>query len=161
MNPAELPLRDIHLPPPPGWWPPAPGWWLLLGAVLLLIAALFWWRRRRRSESALSAARRELACLRAAVPTGDAHRLAQDLSVLMRRVALSFYPRAEVAALTGSAWLAFLDRGLADRPFEDGPGRLLAELPYRPQVSAAEVAPLFDLCARWIETAAATAESRP
>ena len=53
MNPAEIPIRDLHLPEPVGWWPLAPGWWLLitiavLGIGWLLLRAL---RRYRRGQA--------------------------------------------------------------------------------------------------------------
>ena len=161
MTPADLPLRDIHVPAAPGWWPPAPGWWLLAGFVVMLMATFLWWRRRRGAVSAVEAAKRELARLRDTAPQLGPLRLAQELSVLMRRVAISLYPRTETAAITGEAWLAFLDRPFADRPFSDGPGRLLARLPYRPSVSREEAEPLLDLCARWLDAAAVpTGEKR-
>jgi hypothetical protein len=161
MNPAELPLRDIHVPPAPGWWPPAPGWWIL--AVLLLVAfAAFWlWRRRHRKLSAADAARREIARLRSTAGQVGPLQLAQELSVLLRRAAISLYPRTETASITGENWLRFLDRPLPDQPFTCGPGRLLAELPYRPGVSMEETAPLLDLCARWIDAASAHGGTKP
>jgi hypothetical protein len=161
MNPAELPLRDIHVPAPPAWWPPAPGWWILCGILVAGAAAFWWWwRRRRRAATAAQIALRELARLRAAAPQIGAATLARELSVLMRRAAISFYPRAEAAAITGEAWLQFLDRPLEGNPFSKGPGRLLAELPYRPGAAAAETGPLLDLCERWIAAASRRKEER-
>lgn len=161
MNPIDLPLRDIHLPPGPGWWPPAPGWWVLAALVIVAAAVFRWQRHRHRRLSAADAARREIGRLRGMAPEIGPSRLAQELSVLVRRAAISFYPRAETASITGENWLRFLDRPFPDNPFTRGPGRLLAELPYRPGVSPDEAAPLLDLCARWIDAAAAQPGAKP
>lgn len=130
-----LELRDIHLPPEPGFWPPAPGWWLLFG---LLLALAFWlgrlgwsqYRRFRRRQRILL----ELDQLERAGLSGPA--LIAAVSALLKRVALSRYPRTEVAALTGEAWLAFLDRTGGDGRFSGGAGRALAHGAYAPEARA-------------------------
>lgn len=137
MSPAELPLRDIHLPETVDWWPPAPGWWVLAGIVFLAAGVVVWlvWRRRTRVRRAALAELRRIE--QDYADHGDVARLAKELSVLMRRAAITVEPRREVAGLTGRDWLAWLDRGLEGRPFSDGPGRCLAEAPYRPPEEAA------------------------
>lgn len=133
MNPEELPLRDLHLPPAIDWWPPAPGWWIVI-VTLTLLLLFFAWRylRRFRRNAARRQALRDLERLqRRYAESGDAVHLAAGLSALLRRAMLAYAPRQEVAGLTGNAWLAWLDRGLEGHPFSAGPGRLLAELPYR------------------------------
>ncbi len=149
-DPATLPLRDIHLPPPPAWWPPAPGWWLLAGVllILLLLATWLWFRWRRHAP--LRSALRELQQLRQAVRSGAAPSiLVARLSMLLRRIALLRHPERRVACLSGGAWLRFLDEGLEGTPFSSGPGRALAEAPYRPQTEA-DLAVLLDLAESWI-----------
>ena len=142
MNPEDLPLRDLHLPDAIGWWPLAPGWWVLLALLLAaaVLGARAWYRRYRR-QAARRLALAELARLeRAYAEHRDPARLAVALSILLRRAMLAYAPRPEVAGLTGSAWLEWLDRGLERRPFSQGPGRPLAALPYRdPARAAAEV----------------------
>lgn len=149
MNPADLPLRDIHLPPDPSWWPPAPGWWLL---CLLLLIALFWaaralrgWLGRRRRAARLAAEFR-----RAAALPDPAARLAA-ISELLRRAARLRDPAA--ASLSGEDWLRHLDAqdGLAPGVFLTGPGRLLLDGPFRPQVSEQDVAALVDPARRCFE----------
>ncbi len=148
MSPAELPLRDIHLPEPVGWWPPAPGWWLLLGLALAGAAAWAWlaWRRRTRVRRAALAEWKRIEETYAA--DGDVARLARDLSILMRRAAVTADERPRVAGLTGEAWLAWLDQGLDGRPFSQGPGRCLAEAPYRPDAEeqVVDAMALLGLC---------------
>jgi ABC-type nickel/cobalt efflux system permease component RcnA len=156
VNPQADPLgdlRDIHLPPPVSWWPPAPGWWLLLAAVLLVAGAVFWWLWRHRRERWRRLALRELASLR----TQQQHpqNTIKDLSILLRRVALSRFPRKQVAALNGDAWLAFLDQGLGeDAAFASEQGRLLAVGPYVRETNPdnATLSNLFALSERWIKT---------
>lgn len=133
MNPEQLPLRDLHLPPAIGWWPPAPGWWVLLGllAAALLYAA-FLARRRWRHNRPRRLALRELARVeRGHAARPDPVRLGMRLSELLRRAALAYVPRNPVAGMTGQKWLEWLDLGLEGKPFTEGPGRGLAELPYR------------------------------
>lgn len=131
---AELSLRDIHLAPAPSWWPPAPGWWILAAlAALLGVWMLHRWfvlvRHRR-------AVRRRLALLDASLAAAGAlptHRVAVAATCL-RQVALHEAPHG--ARLQGEDWLAYLDRGMRGAPFVGGPGRLLLDGPYRPEVDA-------------------------
>lgn len=149
MDPEQIPLRDLHLPDPVGWWPLAPGWWLLIALLLAGVAygLLAAWRAHRRNAPRRLALA-ELARLQATWQADrDAVALGTRLSPLLRRAMLAYSPRAEVAGLTGPAWLEWLDRGLEDRPFSEGPGRCLEELPYR------RPAELYDVDApRLIET---------
>lgn len=154
MKPDLSQLRDIHLPPPVSWWPPAPGWWALAALLLLTLGLGLWLLRRRRRNRWRRRALAELAQLRGT----DDGQLVRGVSVLLRRVAISRFPQAEVAALTGEAWLKFLDRTLGDgsTAFRSGDGRALIVGPY---TAAAEVngAALLALCERWLRKVAGDA----
>lgn len=130
MDPDQLPLRDLHLPDPVGWWPLAPGWWLLFAMLLVWLAVVL--RSRHRRGAARRHAVRTLKRLeRRYAANGDAVQLATDVSALLRRVMLAYAPRADVAGLTGVAWLEWLDSGLGKPLFTAGAGRALIDLPYR------------------------------
>lgn len=113
MNPQD-PLAKLHPLREPalvGWWPPAPGWWLLSGLVLLCLVALIWFLLRRyRANAYRRQALAQLQQLQEAYPQqpGTAEQSAR-INALLKSVALRAYPRREVAATTGSAWLQFLN----------------------------------------------------
>ncbi|MHB8814239.1 MAG: DUF4381 domain-containing protein [Steroidobacteraceae bacterium] len=98
-------LAAPHPPPPPGWWPPAPGWWVLAALLLGAAAAGVWWWRDPYIRSR-RAALRELRAIRAA--QSDPVASAQAIESLLRRFALAVFGSAQVARLTGDAWLAFV-----------------------------------------------------
>ncbi len=159
MNPASAlgapdplaGLRGYHLPEPPSWWPPAPGWWVLAAAVLIAVAVLaFWYTRRRRRQAAAHQARHELKALRRRFDRhGDAVEYVRELSKLLRRYAVTAFPRRDVAALTGNAWLDFLDRHAGNAQFIQGVGRQLIDAPYKPAASI-DVEQLAALVDDWI-----------
>ncbi len=148
MEPDPLTqLRDVILPPEPGLWPPAPGWWLLLvlaiigmfGAIYLI--RLTYWRL---SEMPLADKIDALAGL-------HPQQAVVELSVLMRRIALTEFPRGSVAGLSGEAWLEFLDETGNTDQFTRGPGRALASAPYS-DVTPDHIGPLFQTCRSWAQT---------
>ncbi len=125
-----LQLRDIHLPGAPEFWPPAWGWWLLMAAVLALLLVLLMtqWRRlmrKRRLDRLLGLLKQ----LQRRSDLSETERLA-ELSGLLRRVALMHHPRRDIASLTGSDWLRFLDASGGQGGFTNGPGRVLGVGPY-------------------------------
>ena len=149
MDPTQIPLRGLHLPDAIGWWPLAPGWWLLivllvLGLGLLVRNAL---QRRSRSAARRHALRQLDQYTRAFVEHGNAITLGTEVSELLRRAMLAYAPRADVAGLTGEAWLAWLDRDLAEPLFLKGAGRTLLDLPYRNPTGAAQPADLDGMLA--------------
>lgn len=148
----DLPLRDIHLPEPGTWWPLAPGWWLLLGVVILiglmLWALRLWLRHVSRRKRALA----KFKALQERHLRGEsAHSLVSELSVLIRRTAISLYPREEAAGLTGEDWLHWLDKA-ADLDPEKGfctpAGRSLINAPYRPETDV-DMDGLLAISADW------------
>jgi hypothetical protein len=81
------------------WWPLAPGWFVLIGIVLL--ASLFLIQRlwkRWQGNAYRRAALREL----------DAADNATAVAEILRRTALAFAPRDEIAAKTGTSWIEWL-----------------------------------------------------
>ncbi len=146
LDPAQLPLRDIHLPAPPSWWPPAPGWWLLGFALLVVPLALaLWWQARRRG-ALRRAALRELATLRAQADTPV--QLAAAIALLLRRVSLALDPARRHVALTGDAWLARV-RAIAPGFEDPALGEALLRAPYAPAVDV-DAAHLLGALERWI-----------
>ena len=115
-------LHDIVMPPPSAWWPPAPAWSWILGIVLVLLLALvvrsfLLWQHNRYRREALTELRRHESSL------NDPARRAETLSAiaeLLKRVALTAFPREQVAALTGPAWFSFLDKTLTRRGLRPG-----------------------------------------
>ncbi|GAB6140288.1 DUF4381 domain-containing protein [Methylosoma difficile] len=150
MQANPLPLKDIHLPEAIGWWPPAIGWWLLMIFVPLAIALAVWLFRYLTRKTAIKAAKKQLAAIKQSA--WDERQKLVEISALLRRVAISLSPRTDSAGLTGTAWLAYLDRPLKDAPFSQGAGQLLASAPYQPlSPSAAEVKQLIQLVEIWLK----------
>jgi len=157
MNPTpnDLPLRDIHLPDGISWWPPAAGWWWLLGIILFIGITGFLAYRYYRHRLLHRAAKRELEMIQQSyVETSDSQLLVKSLSIWLRRVSLSFYPRQGVAGLTGTAWLAFLDTAFINKKraerFSAETGVLLSHAPYQAN-SEIDVDGLLQLCQNWLQ----------
>lgn len=169
-DPASLAnLHDIIVPDPLPLWPPAPGWlWLLgiLAAILMvaLLRGLLRYQRNRYRREALAELRR----LQTLGPEPQAINAAQQrqalaqLSILLKRTALTAYSRAEVAELTGPAWFAFLDERGGTR-FSEGLGETLEQATYgaaSASQAAAQRDPLFSEVRQWILHHAPAGEAR-
>ena len=151
MPTTQLPLKDIHLPEAIGWWPPAIGWWLLAVFIPLLMVFLYWLYKRLTRKTAIKTAKKNLAAIKHN-PALDNSKKLRELSMLIRRVAISVSPRTEVASLTGRQWLAFLDKSVTGEPFSEGCGQLLASAPYRDiSLSDLEISQLISLCEDWLK----------
>jgi len=133
MDPADIAIRDLHLPEAIDWWPLAPGWWILIAVAL---TGLFFLLRRLARVYAAGAARRHAlkqleSYSRDYLKHGNGVLFGSQLSELVRRTMLAYAPRGEMAGLTGEDWLAWLDRDLDRSHFAAGDGRPLIEWPYR------------------------------
>lgn len=144
-------LKDIHLPDPVGWWPLAIGWWLLIGLGACVLAALLWWlwqyycagAAKRQALRLLAEYEAEAKLTRNTAP------LCAQISELLRRVAIAYYPRTQVAALSGSAWIDFLNhhsKGINFHVVQD----LLIEKPYQ-AVAQDAMTPLISRSRQWIK----------
>ena len=161
MNPTQQPqitLRDIHLPDPVSWWPPAPGWWILLSLLILFTIATLWGIRRYHRRSYRRLALRQLDTLKQNVnqqQDGQQHddqQLIQQLSQLLRHIAVLHYPPQQCAGLHGKAWLEFLDQPFgATKPFSTGAGQCLANGPYQPYSEQLDAVALLQLSRRWLK----------
>ena len=145
-------LRDIHLPDPVGFWPLAPGWYLL--AIILLLLAIgiscLVCRRHRRGR----AKRQALLLLhdyeRQYAAGTDAAVISAQISELLRRVALVYYPRTRVAGLNGLLWIGFLNETSDKINFTEISG-LILDLPYQNKSSGTDLKPLFSSAKAWIK----------
>ncbi len=132
-DPASLSnLQDIVMPQAVSWWPLAPGWYVI-GALLLVFAVWATLRslRRYRRNAYRRQALQELQALGAAGDLETRGQALADIAELLRRVALTAYPRRRIVGLTGEAWLAFLNETGGGDAFSRGSGRLLVSGVYR------------------------------
>jgi len=150
-NDALAKLRDIHLPDPIGLWPLAPGWYLLaLVFFLVLVAIVFFIRRTYLNGNHRREALRLLKLFQKQYQDGcDSQQTSAFISELLRRVALVYFPRAEVASLQGKSWIGFLndtgkglDFNLVEKELLDGPYKVN---------NNSDLQLLFKLSERWIK----------
>ncbi|KTD18034.1 DUF4381 domain-containing protein [Legionella jordanis] len=143
-------LHDIHLPEQVGWWPLAPGWYVLIILFLILLGyGLYGWQKRRRNSRPKREALSLLENYRLHyLQNKNSQLTSMKISELLRRVALVYYPREEVAGLRGQSWIDFLNSSSKHLDFNPV-SHLLLELPYQPNKDI-ELEPLFQLARAWI-----------
>ena len=135
-----------------GWWPPAMGWWILVIAVPPLLFLGYWLVKRIFRQTAIKSGTKHLTAINNNPDLNDLQKL-QEISALVRRIAISHFSRTEAAGLTGQQWLRFLDQDMPDKPFSEGAGRLLIAGPYQyHQVEALDIDALIKLCETWLKT---------
>ena len=117
---------------------------------LLIWLALRLYKRITRN-TALKSARKILLNIKQDTDQDDFEKLCQ-LSVLIRRVAISLAPRTKVASLIGQAWLDYLDSSMNGKAFSEGVGRQLIDGPYRDKATQqVDLAELITLCENWLK----------
>jgi len=138
LDPASLQnLNDIVLPATVGWWPLAPGWYFLFGLLLTALAwfgyrTLYRWMNNRYRRAALL----ELQLLEERIhATEERDAEARDtnlrqIPILLKRTALSAYPRSQVASLSGKDWFHFLNSTVKNPSFTDSTASTLNKISY-------------------------------
>jgi C4-dicarboxylate-specific signal transduction histidine kinase len=149
-------MADIALPPPVSMMPATWGWAVLAGlVVLVLVFALWLWLRRRAQNRYRREALAELAVLEATLSGETERRTALSaLPAIIKRTALAVWPREEVAALNGQAWLGFLKSHADNMRIDAEDYAFLVETEYRLALAIpdkAEARRSFAAARQWIE----------
>ncbi|CDU05569.1 Conserved hypothetical protein [Vibrio coralliirubri] len=104
-----LDLSPVIAPDAPTWWPLAWGWWVVVITAIALIALMFFILKRRKNNQ--QAKQEALSYFsKSQSQDGLSPSKAQDI---VRQAALSYFPRGNIAGLSGDDWLTFLDTQLA------------------------------------------------
>ncbi len=114
-------LADIQLPNSISAWPIAPGWWLLLLLIVSLIGLLIYLINRKpkpkkaKTKHLKTQAMQELETIKKSYQAqpddkNATHKSVKQLSIFLRRYALSIFKREQVAGLTDQQWLLLLDK---------------------------------------------------
>ena len=147
-------LKDIHLPAStPGWQVLLHNWWpafMLLALLLIGLVGFYWLKRRNLKSRTRNYALNELNLMQDRFQQhNQSQQLLSELNILLRRMAIEYYGREEVASLSGNAWLSFLDKSGQTHDFTSGPGQALAQL-YQPQPEAFDEQALTETVKQWI-----------
>ncbi|MCG9737234.1 DUF4381 domain-containing protein [Shewanella insulae] len=146
-QPALANLQDIITPAPVGVWPLAYGYYLLTLLLLMLMATLFIYIKRRGKQLA---AKREALTLLSQVTPEDPQ-LPLTVNSLLKRSAMSYLPREQVASLQGDAWYAWLG---AQVPTMDPKLPDLLERRFQAgNLSPSEAMQLLDAAKAWLQKA--------
>lgn len=132
-DPASLQnLNDIFRPAEIGWWPLATGWYVLLALLCVLAVWLVFhiytrWIKNQYRREALSQLKQ--------LESGFQNPANRDVSLrqipsLLKRTAITAYPREQVASLTGKPWFAFLNATQKTPAFNSANSATLEKIAY-------------------------------
>ena len=106
-----LPLEDIIIPDAVSSWPPGPGWWLLgILFIALIVGSMILYRRHQKKWGYRKQA---LSLLADTLSQWQNQQLGntescQHFLQILKRTAITAYPKQPIAALYGKAWLQCL-----------------------------------------------------
>ena len=109
-DPASLQnLNDIVLPETAGWWPLASGWYFLLGLLLIILVWFIYTSVKQRINNRYRrTALHQLQLLAQDINKTDKRdSVLRQIPILLKRTALTAYPRRQLASLTGKSWHDF------------------------------------------------------
>jgi len=144
-------LKDIHLPKPIGAWPLAYGWYGLMLLVFLsaIGVSYFIFKRRKYARPKKQALELLSTYKQHYEKEKNTQVTSARISELLRRVALVYFPRKEVASLHGEAWIHFLNQTSKKVDFKPVQGMLL-DSPFKTSEKI-DLQPLILRAEQWIK----------
>lgn len=132
-DPASLQnLNAIVLPAPVDWWPLANGWYVVFGIMLIAVSWFGYrsvqrWFANRYRRAALQKLQLLAEDIQSEVNRDSSLR---QIPILLKRTALSAYPREQVASLSGKDWFGFLNSNIRNPPFTESSFVTLDKISY-------------------------------
>ncbi|MCH9756148.1 MAG: DUF4381 domain-containing protein [Gammaproteobacteria bacterium] len=151
-NPAQAleNLRDIHLPTAVSAWPPGPAYYALIALSIVLILVLIQRKRHQQYTAPKREALIELLQIKSSyLKNPDSKPTAAAITALLKRVALVYHPRVDVASLYGEDWITFLHKTSKQIDFNHLRTSLL-DTPFNPD-STEDLNPLLLAAHQWIK----------
>lgn len=144
-------LKDIHLPTPIGWWPLAPGWYVIIALIILISIFIFYciYKNHRDAKAKNYALILLMNYQKEYEKEQNVALTSARISELLRRVALVYYPREDVASLHGEDWLHFLNETGKEIDFNLVKNMLL-DAPFKTN-QIMDLNPLFNTAQLWIK----------
>ena len=154
MASGQLELHDIHLPEPVSWWPLAPGWWILLILIIALTIACFFFIpkliKKIKHQPASKLALIEFKNIQQLYQSQqNKQTLIESLSILLRRVCMTYDSRQNIASLTGQAWIEKLNALSPQQELSTELTDVLLNGPYKKQHDF-NAEQLLTHCENWI-----------
>ena len=144
-------LKDIHLPGLPSLWPlPFVFWCVLIGLVCCCFLMRWVWIEKHKI-TARRYANHQVESITNQF-SGNAYKIATELSLLMRRIALIRYPRQDVSRLSGKTWRQFLEKTTKKPVFKGEAGDILETVMFIPpeQFKYKNITTLISAAKEWI-----------
>ncbi|WP_260260270.1 DUF4381 domain-containing protein [Vibrio intestinalis] len=138
-NTSLLPLEAMQLPDVPSWLPLAWGWWASAASVVCIALSLLLYLRWKKKR--LAPKKAALALIQKEHPAAAIE--------LLRQAALCYFPREQIAHLTGQEWYAFLDQQMGSQLFETNSTAWQQVLYSKQGVENADE--LVQHCYQWVE----------
>jgi len=158
-------IDEIILPADISWWPSTIGWKIV--ALLLCIFASYrlfkfgqsWWKNRYRREAIAQINELQLSELKLSTQqqASDSGLLTviEKLPFYLKTTALQAYPRDQVAQLSGTAWIDFLNEKTGSEHFNSNVSEQLLIISYRPkeqwQLTEEQCLNLINLTKLWVK----------
>ena len=124
-------LKDIHLPDVPSVWPlPVTFWAVLLTLIAMSVLLRVFWVKIHKL-TAKKYANQEVESITKRF-SGNNYKIATELSLLMRRIALMKYPREEISGLSVKSWRQFLENTVKKPVFKVQAGDIIETVMFIP-----------------------------
>ena len=124
-------LRDIHLPDIPSLWPLPTVFWIVLFSVVLTGGGLWALWKYAHRITAKKYANHEVDSLTERF-SGNNYKIASEICLLLRRIALMKFKREDVSLLSGKAWRQFLEKTTKKPVFAGEAGDIVENIMFIP-----------------------------
>ena len=153
-------IDEIILPADISWWPSTIGWKIVALLIFIFVSyrlfksAQFWWKNRYRREAIRQISALQLSEQQQASDNGLLA-VIEKLPFYLKTTALQAYPRDQVAQLSGTVWIDFLNVKYGSEHFDSNIANQLLTISYRPkeqwQFTEEQCLNLINLTTLWIK----------
>jgi len=160
MNEALQNLADIHLPKAVSNLPVAPGWIIIYVLFMALIGFSYLSYKYFKKRRAVNLALKKLKELELLNEENYKNiNVLAEISTILRRTALYYFKREDVASITGNSWIDFLNNKADKLIFTGKNANLLVQGPYR-NFREQDLNSLFAAVYEWLRIMSAKSQER-